>query len=124
MAESELVRIGVSDARIVSVSRERIEYVDKAGESRFIDLIACATAWARARSSNSAHFVPLPGATEQSAIAWNSRCVGLRGALDNPCWVSFMNERRTRFEFESYDALYREVLAPLRKVGWRTFDTN
>jgi hypothetical protein len=66
----------------------------------------------------------LPGATEQSAAAWNARCVGQRGASDNPPWVEFMNARMTRFEFATYEALYSELLTPLRREGWQTFDTD
>lgn len=116
--QTEVVRVGDSGARIVSVTRERIDYIDMAGDSRFIDLDACARAWGQARSSNRTDFVPLPGTTEQTVVTWNSRCVGLRGALDNPCWASFMNERNTRFEFDSVEALYKELLDRLRNVGW------
>ena len=44
---SEVVSIGVSSARIVGVSRERIDYIDSAGEERFIDLDECARNWGR-----------------------------------------------------------------------------
>jgi hypothetical protein len=53
----------------------------------------------------------LPGASEQGIAAWSARCVGLRGALDDPPWAEFLNERNTRFEFGSYEALYAELLA-------------
>ena len=35
-----------------------------------------------------------------------------------------MTEPRTRLEFESSDALYGELLGPLRQAGWHTFDTD
>ena len=43
----EIVSIGVSGARIVGVTRERIDYIDAAGEERFIDLEECARSWER-----------------------------------------------------------------------------
>jgi hypothetical protein len=122
--QGEVVRVGVSGARIVTVSRQRIDYIDMAGQDRFVDLEECARAWARWHEERRSEFLPLPGASEQSIVAWNARCVGQRGACDNPPWAAFMNERHTRFEFPSYDALYQELLRPLQKAGWHTFDTN
>ncbi len=119
----ESVSIGVSGARIVGVTRERIDYIDAAGDERFIDLEECARGWGRWRARSS-EFVTLPGSTADSAAAWNTRCVGQRGADDNPPWAQFMNERGTRFEFASYEALYKELLNPLKKAGWQTFDTD
>jgi hypothetical protein len=55
---------------------------------------------------------------------WNARCVGQRGALDNPPWIELMNERKTRFEFASRETFYRELLDPFRQAGWHTFDTD
>jgi hypothetical protein len=122
-ATSEVVSIGVSNARIVGVSRERIDYIDAAGEERFIDLHVCARNWGRWRERSSG-FRPLPGSTPESIAVWNARCVGERGALDNPPWAQFMNERCTRFEFSSDEALYQEMLDPLKQAGWHTFDTS
>jgi hypothetical protein len=119
----EIVSIGVSGARIVGVTRERIDYIDAAGAELFIDLEECARSWERSRAQSSG-FVTLPGWTAQSAAAWHTRCVGERGADDNPPWAQFMNERRTRFEFASYEALYKELLDPLKRAGWQTFDTD
>jgi hypothetical protein len=119
----EIVSIGVSGARIVGATRERIDYIDAAGEKRFIDLEECVRSWGRGRAQSSG-FLPLPGSTAQSTAAWHTRCVGQRGALDNPPWAQFMNERRTRFEFTSYEALYKELLDPLKRAGWHTFDTD
>ena len=35
-----------------------------------------------------------------------------------------MNERKTRFEFETWEALWRELQGPLMVAGWNTFDTE
>ena len=120
----ETVRIGVSPARIVAVTCQRIDYIDMAGQGQFIDLEECARNWGRRHDDRSQEFLPLPGATEDDISAWNARCVGQRGALDDPPWAEFTNERNTRFEFESYIALYTELLGPLMQAGWHTFDTN
>ena len=37
--------------RIVGVSREHIDYIDAAGEERFIDLDECARNWGRGRNA-------------------------------------------------------------------------
>jgi hypothetical protein len=122
--QGEVVRIGESGARIVAVTRERIEYIDMAGQERFVDLEECAGAWRQWHDDHRSEFLPLPGASAQDIVAWNARCVGVRGACDNPPWAAFRNQRNTRFEFASYDALYRELLNPLGKAGWHTFDTD
>jgi hypothetical protein len=122
--QREIVRIGVSGARIVAVARQRIDYIDMAGQEQFIDLEKCASSWGRWHDDRSQEFLPLPGATGQGIAAWNARCVGQRGALDSPPWAEFMNERNTRFEFATYEALYTELLGPLMQAGWHTFDTN
>jgi hypothetical protein len=120
----EVVQVGASGARIVAVTHQRIDYFDMAGQARSIDLEECARSWGRWHDEHRREFLPLPGSSEQGIAAWNARCVGERGALDNPPWAEFRNERATRFVFETRDALYLELLTPLRKAGWHTFDTD
>jgi hypothetical protein len=120
---SEVVSVGVSSARIVGVSRERIGYIDSAGDERFIDLDDCARNWVRWREGSS-RFRPLPGSTPEGIAVWNSRCVGQRDASDSPPWPQFMNERCTRFVFTTDKALYKELSDPLKRAGWHTFDTS
>jgi hypothetical protein len=119
-----VVRIGASGARILAVTGERIDYLDEAGQHRSIDLAECDQNWGRWRNARSHEFRPLPGATEERVAAWNSRCVGRRGALDHPPWAEFLTEPQTRLEFATSEALYGELLAPLRQAGWHTFDTD
>jgi len=106
------------------VNHERLEYIDGAGQEQVIELKECARNWVRWHDNHRQEFVLLPGASEADALIENARCVGQRGALDDPPWAELMNERKTRFEFESYEALYRELLGPLSRAGWGTFDTN
>lgn len=39
----EIVRIGVANARIKCVTRQRVEYFDEAGQECFVDLKECAS---------------------------------------------------------------------------------
>lgn len=94
------------------------------GQERFIDLEECARGWGQLHDDRRQEFLPLPGTTEQGVAAWNANCVGQRGALDNPPWAEFKNERNTRFEFGTYEGLYEQLLRPLKRVGWHTFDAN
>lgn len=122
--QRETVRIGASGARIVAVTDQRIDYIDLEGRDLFIELGECASKWERGHEERRGEFLPLGDASDQDVAAWNARCVGLRGALDDPPWAQFMNERNTRFEFESCEDLYAELLVPLMKAGWQTFDTD
>jgi hypothetical protein len=120
----EVIRVGTSGARIVRVTRELIEYIDTTGQERFVDLEECARNWGRWHDERRQEFLPLAGASPPSIAPWNARCVGRRGALGNPPWAEFMNERKTRFEFRTYQDLYGELLRPLKQAGWHTFDTD
>ena len=100
--ERETIRIGVSGARIVAVTRQRIDYIDMAGKEQFIDLEESAR---RLRT-----------------VTGSQEFVGLRAVLEDPPWAEFMNERTTRFEFATEGALYAELLGPLQQAGWATFD--
>ncbi len=118
--EHGTVAIGVSGARIVDVSQERIDYIDEAGQTHSIDLAECARNWCQWRDSHRHEFRLLPGWDEQSSADWNVRCVGERGGS----WAEFMNEPKTRFEFANHETLYQELLTPLRLAGWHSFDTT
>jgi hypothetical protein len=120
----QVVRIGVGQARIVRVTPEHLVYHDKDGSEYHLDLPQCSAHWARWHEEHAGDFVLLPGVDANESRAWNSRCVGERGACDDPPWVELRSEPPTRFEFESYEATYQELLGPLGKAGWHTFDTN
>jgi hypothetical protein len=117
----EIVRIGVANARIKCVTPQRVEYLDESGQECFVDLEECVRNWVQYCNENKDEFVWLT--SEDSAAAWNSRCVGQRDLLDDPPWVEFTNKRRTRLEFGSYEEAY-ELLEPLGKAGWHTFDAG
>ena len=119
----EVIRISAGDTRIVSVSPRQIEYIALTGERCTIDLEESARNWENRYRNDSDEFVPITD-SQAEVDDWNARCVGTRGALDDPPWVEFMNARRTRFEFDSYEAIYRELLGPISRYGWHTFDTD
>ena len=120
----EIVRISVAGARVTSVTQQRLEYIDEAGQAWSIDLEQCARNWVQYHDDNKQDFRLTCGASTESAAQWNLRCVGERDASDNPPWVEFMNDRRTRFQFESFEAVYQHLLGRLAEVGWHTFDLS
>src|SRR5262245_31235838 len=122
--EPEIVRIGVAGAQVKSVTGQRVDYLDEAGQVSFVDLEQCVRNWVGYHDKHGGDFLLMPGATAESAAEWNSRCVGQRNLGDDPPWVEFMNERRTRFEFEDSDKAYRQLLDPLSLAGLGTFDMD
>ena len=123
-AAPEVHRIGSSNARIVSVTHQHIQHTDAAGRRLFVDLPECATCWMRWCQDHRQEFFPLGGASQAEIDAENARTVGLRGGGSPLWWIEFMNERKTRFEFESWEARCRDLQGPLLAAGWRTFDTE
>jgi len=118
------VRIGKGEARIVSVTPEHLVYHDEDGSEHDLDLMQCAAHWTEWRNEHEGDFVLFAGVDAEASRAWNERCVGERGACDDPPWVELRSEPRTRFAFESYEQVYEELLGPLGRAGWHTFDTN
>jgi hypothetical protein len=111
----DIVRIGVTNARIKCVTPQRVEYRDEAGQECFVDLDTCLRI--------PVHFYY---EKEGNLALWtsegsDSRCVARRSSHDHPPeWVEFTNKRRTRFEFRSYKEACNILLQPLRKAGWYT----
>ena len=99
----EIVRIDVDNARIKSVTRQRVEYLDESGQECFVDLEEC-----------NRNYLHLGGRT---------RYVGDRALLFDPPWIGFRNNRRTRFEFESSNEALGFKLQ-LMRVRWLTLDAT
>jgi hypothetical protein len=118
----EIVRIGVANARIKRVTPEdRIEYLDEAGQERFVNIKECARNWVQLHNKDHDDLIRM---TSQGFFdSFYSSFVGQRGLLDDPPWVEFMNKRRTRFEFGSENEA-RKLLRSLRAHGWRTDNAN
>src|SRR5262245_48174670 len=105
IAPRETFAVHSGSAKIVRVTAWEIEFTDASGAKHFVSLRECASNW------------PLyHGGFQNKEARGGNRCVGERGALDDPPWVQFVNERMFRFEFESYDALYRDLLDPLSRA--------
>lgn len=90
----EIVRIGVANARIKSVTPQRVEYFDDAGQECFVDLKECARnrvkdveSWRDDGARKSDYHLVAKG----------------RFLDDSPC-IEFLNNRRPRFEFGSLEA--------------------
>jgi hypothetical protein len=115
----EIVRIGVANARIKRVTpRDRVEYLDEAGQEFFVDLKECARNWVQLHNKDDGDLVLLT--TQDIFDSYDSSFVAQRGLLDDPPWVEFTNKRRTRFEFGSYKEA-RSLLRSLRGgAGVRT----
>jgi hypothetical protein len=124
----ELVRIGVGQSRITHISHERCDYLDEGGRTLYVDLEECARTWACLKGG-------LPDPDYDWSVHADSDpdfstvdvsrhgCVGLRGAIDEPAWFQFLNRRRTQFEFKGgRDAIYAQLLTPLARAGWSSFD--
>jgi len=118
----QLIQVGASGACII-VGPQRIEYVNMGGQEQFIELKECFSNWVRWFDDHRDEFVVVSDASEAVISAENTRCVGLRGGY-GPFWVEFMNEQKTRFEFDSYVARAKELLGPLRDAGWDTWDAE
>src|SRR5579871_1028289 len=112
----EVVRVGVGHGRIAGVTRERIEYIDEAGQALFIDLTECLERWARYKESIKGDLIPT-----NSPFRFRLQEVGKRDTSASPPWVQFANERRTRFEFVRGGA-HEQLLLPLMSLGYWLFD--
>jgi hypothetical protein len=121
-AAPEVHRIGPSGSHIVRITENHIEYTDAAGRGQLIDLEECARNWERWYHDHRQEFLPLGSQAEIDAE--NAHTVGLRGGSYPLWWAEFMNERKTRFEFDTWEALWRKLQGPLMVAGWRTFDTE
>jgi hypothetical protein len=106
----EIVRIGVGNACVRSVTPERVEYVDEGGQECFVDLKECAR--------NRVQYVE--SWREDGARTGDYRVVGKSGFLDDSPWIEFMNKRRTRFEFGSLEEA-QALKSLLAKARWRVF---
>ena len=125
MTESslEVVRIDGSVAPNLTVTPSQIQYTSVTGDPNTIELEECARNWMRLKREQADEFILVPGASRSDADKWDARCVGTRNGC-GPYWVQFMNDRNTRFEFATWEALMEHLVGPLARHGWHTFDTE
>jgi len=103
------------------VTHEIIEYIDPTGREQFVDLEECARNWVKQHKEHKRVFLKVVPSSKADTDASDAQRVGTRGAPDDPPIIEFMNERRTRFEFETEEALCAELLRRLGDAGWFTF---
>ncbi len=115
----EIVRIGVGNARIKCVTRQRVEYFDEAEQECFVDLDECARTWVEECGDDFVEW----RSEDNDAARGMPRYVGRRGLLYDPPWIEFANKSRTRFEFESLNEGYGLII-PLKKVRCLTLDCS
>ena len=113
----EIVRIGVSNARITCVTPQRVEYVVEAGQECFVDLDECSRNSVQSHIEDEGDSVVLTS-EDGDAVA---RYVATRDLLHDPAWIEFGNKRRTRFEFGSSNEA-RGLKLQLMRLRWRTND--
>ncbi len=124
-----VIRIGANAATVISVTQNYVVFVDEEGDSHSIDLEECHrnyVAWIT-KGRNQGDIIDLEGPifrVRSESGYGQGRCVGFRGAFDHSAWMSFANEPPTMFEFRSRDELYQQLLTPLMRVGWNTFDAD
>jgi hypothetical protein len=121
---SEVIRVSTAGARILGVTQERIEYIDMAGQGQVVDLKECARNYVRWYDEHRREFLPLCGASQVEIDAEVARCVGQRGGPNPLWWIELMNGRKTRFEFETWEASVMQLQGPLMVARWNTFDTG
>ena len=91
------VQIGEGHGRIVRVGQDAVEYEDATGATHTIELASCR------RSPE-------------------GQVVGVRGALDDPPWFEFFGPHAVRMELDSDRALYQQLVIPLGRAGYCSYD--
>lgn len=125
----ERVRIGEGMAKIDRITPTAVTYLDERGRAASIDLPECGRTYICLTLGGA--FPPRDDddwstfADEHShliTVEARASVVGLRGVIDDPPWFQFLDRRRTQFEFQSRDAIEHELLLPLARCGFQTWD--
>jgi hypothetical protein len=123
----ERIRMGEGPAKISEIARTKIVYIDGRGVQQFVDLEESARTCGVLERTGA---WPPPEDLDWTAYAAahselsNVRLglVGMRGAVDEPPWFQFFDRRRTLFEFKDRDTIYSELITPMARHGWQTWD--
>lgn len=105
MSAVKQIYIGTDNARILRISEERIDYQDEKGLEGSVDLNLC-------HQLLKEHFKS------------DRKYIGFRNAARNNPYATLSDGAKVRFIFASYEAIYAELLDPLREVGWNTMDLD
>src|SRR5215831_9405094 len=126
----ERVRMGDGPAKISEITRSKITYFDSRGVAQFVDLEESARicrvlertgAWPPPEDLDWAAYAAAHLELSE-AKSGGYGLVGMRGAADEPPWFQFFDRRRTLFEFKDRDTIYSELIAPMARHGWQTWD--
>ena len=101
----KLVHITAAKGRLLSISHERLDYCDEDGTEAFIDLALC--------------YELLKG-----HFRGEEKYIGFRNAARKTPFATLNDGEEVRFVFDSYEAIYTELLNPLRELGWVTLDLD
>lgn len=93
------VNIGPTAGRIGDITKDHIHFIDEFGENRSILMLP--------------HFP-----------SWPSNMVGIRKLDEAPWTVKLSGDEGIAFIFESYEAAYKLLLIPLKKLGLDTMDAT
>ena len=123
------VRMGESPAKISEIALTKIVYIDGAGVQQFVDLEesarTCAVlertgAWPPPEDMDWTVYAAAHPDLYRLDVQYG--LVGMRGAGDEPPWFQFFDRHRTLFEFKDRDTIYAELINPMVRHGWQTWD--
>lgn len=116
--------------RIKGISKTGLTYLNELNQEVVIDFDECRSNWVK--------YVNSSGDFETTILSPDrNTCVGWRDAFDNPMYIEFFNEPRTRFIYPYKRNLYewirnlhgmrayrhyRKTCTELEENGWSTFD--
>ena len=103
-----IVQIGTGEARVLTVTERRIDYVDERGHEGFVDLDRC--------RENSAK---LQRGKTMPYVGWH----GMDYYPGGRFWIEFYDKVRTRFQFQT-QAAKSPLLVELLHLGCPVFDTT
>lgn len=121
--------MGVGPAKISEITPTKIAYIDSRGVDQFVDLKESARtcsvlegtgAWPPPEDLNWAAYAAAHPEFYKRDVKYG--LVGMRGAVDEPPWFQFFDRRRTLFEFEDRDTIYNELITPMARHGWQSWD--
>lgn len=72
--------------------------------------------------SGAVRIIPLNECNKSSMAS--ATCIGERGLLSSPPWVSLFDERLSRLEFANKLIAYELLISPLVKLGFATLDRD
>lgn len=125
----QFVRMGEGPAKISEISPTKILYIDDSSIEQSVDLEESARtcsvlertgAWPPPEDMDWTAYAAAHPDLYKLDVKYG--LVGMRGAGDVPPWFQFFDRRRTLFEFKDRDTIYDELITPMVRDGWQTWD--